>query len=101
MLMASADSKSQGLAESQEIPDEEFEDPAHAWIDLCVAFKSGDPSAVRNMLNLAKASKWTPVLYDEMLDSDPDYSAEEDADAAAAASMRSLKQADIDTFFEE
>ncbi len=97
--MASADSKAQGLAQSQELPqDEEFENPAHAWIDLVVAFKSGDPSAVRNMLNLAKASKWTPALYDELLDDDDDYDPEADE---AAQSMRSLEQGDIDSFFEE
>ncbi len=97
----SADSQAQGLAQSQQLPNEEheFEDPGHSWIDLVVAFKSGDPSAVRNMLNLAKASHWNHELFDQLCEDDPDYSdTEEDQ---AAQSMRSLKQGDIDAFFEE
>ncbi len=113
--MASADSIKQGLAQSQEIPgkndlDEEYEDPARSWIDLVTAFHSGNPASVRAVLTLAKSSHWSHDKYDDCLEEDPDYSgsdtekfADEDEErlAAAARSMRSLKQADIDDFFEE
>ncbi len=43
----------------------EYEDPGRAWIDLKMAFKSGDPAKVREVLAVAKASHWTHELWSE------------------------------------
>ncbi len=43
----------------------EFEDPARSWIDLKMAFKSGDPLKVREVLAVAKASHWTHEIFSE------------------------------------
>ncbi len=64
--MASADSIAQGLADDSGL-DFDFEDPARSWIDLVIAFKSGDPASVRACLTLAKASKWSHDIYNEDL----------------------------------
>ncbi len=59
----SGNSIAQGLAESQEVtkgdPFADREDPARSWIDLGLAFKSGDPLKVREVLAIAKLTKWT------------------------------------------
>ncbi len=60
----------QGLAQSQDIPKEDFfkqEDPGRAWIDLVGAFKAANPAQVRACLELAKASHWTHDLYNKAL----------------------------------
>ncbi len=72
-----------GLAASQvlnKVDFNEYEDPGRAWIDLVLAFKSGDPSSVRAVLEQAKKSHWTHDLYndaliqaEEMEDTDDDW----------------------------
>ncbi len=54
------------MAESQDIP-KEREDPGRAWIDLVLAFKSGDPARVREVLAQAKASQWTHESYSDAM----------------------------------
>ncbi len=59
-----------GLASSQvlnKVDFNEYEDPGRAWIDLVLAFKSGNPEQVRSVLELAKKSHWTHDLYNDAL----------------------------------
>ncbi len=72
-----------GLASSQvlnKVDFNEYEDPGRAWIDLVLAFKSGNPESVRAVLEQAKKSHWTHDLYndaliqaEEMEDTDDDW----------------------------
>ncbi len=74
----SAASQSRGLAQSQDtMTDTTMEDPGRHWIDLVLAFKSGDPAKVREVLTQAKASQWTHELYSEALQGGADYSSED------------------------
>ncbi len=79
----SAASQAAGLAESQSLKASaeylEYEDPARSWIDLHLAFASGDPQKVREVLAVAKASHWTHELFSEACEAghDPDYSEED------------------------
>ncbi len=71
------------LAQSQvlsKVDFNEYEDPGRAWIDLVLAFKSGNPESVRAVLEQAKKSHWTHDLYndaliqaEEMEDTDDDW----------------------------
>ncbi len=71
------------LAQSQvltKVDFNEYEDPGRAWIDLVLAFKSGNPESVRAVLEQAKKSHWTHDLYndaliqaEEMEESDEDW----------------------------
>ncbi len=59
-----------GLAASQllnKVDFNEYEDPGRAWIDLVLAFKSGNPESVRAVLEQAKKSHWTHDLYNDAL----------------------------------
>ncbi len=59
-----------GLASSQvlnKVDFNEYEDPGRAWIDLVLAFKSGNPESVRAVLEQAKKSHWTHDLYNDAL----------------------------------
>ncbi len=85
----SAASQANGLAESQDglaIDWNSYENPARSWIDLVVAFKSGDPASVRAVLTLAKASHWNHGLFDmslqEFEDDGSDTEDESDEDIA-------------------
>ncbi len=56
------------LAQSQDGVDwNSYENPARSWIDLVIAFKSGDPNSVRACLALAKASHWNHGMFDMSL----------------------------------
>ncbi len=58
------------LAQSQvlsKVDFNEYEDPGRAWIDLVLAFKSGNPESVRAVLEQAKNSHWTHDLYNDAL----------------------------------
>jgi len=72
----SAASQAGGLAESQDTMTETrtMEDPGRHWIDLVLAFKSGDPLKVREVLAQAKVSHWTHEMYSEACQGDPGYS---------------------------
>lgn len=73
----SAASQAGGLAQSQDTlrPEyKEWEDPGRSWIDLKMAFKSGDPAKVREMLAIAKASHWTHEIFSEACQAGADES---------------------------
>jgi len=53
-----------------------LEDPAKHWIDLVIACHSGDPARVREVLSVAKTSKWNYEKWDAMCkacESDEDF----------------------------
>ncbi len=56
----------------------DYEDPGRCWIDLVVACNGGNPAAVREVLQQAKASKWTHDLWNEALQQDNVSTDEED-----------------------
>ncbi len=69
------------LASSQDVrgggmTDEEkwdgLEDPAEAWVDLVLAYRNRDLGAARKAIAMAKASKWTPQLWNEATKPEPE-----------------------------
>lgn len=102
----SADSQQQGLAESQDMTRfKSFEDPALSWIDLVAALKCGDPAVARACMQIAKDSNWTHAIYEEECaaldeEDDPEWTSGTEL-LMGAEKLRSLKQTDIDDFFEE
>lgn len=45
-----------------------MEDPAREWIDLVTAYKVKSLEGVREILGVAKTSKWTHELWNEATD---------------------------------
>ncbi len=98
-----------------------YEDPAWSWIDLVAACKSGDPSVVRAVMQIAKESNWSHDQWEmamelaaeeedstwhEDIPNNPEYDhSTEEIDAARTimkvSTDQHMKQQQIDDFFEE
>ncbi len=68
------------LTASQDNSFKEFEDPARCYIDLVLAFKSGDPEQVRDCLTQVKASHWTHDLWNAATAAESETEEEDDDD---------------------